>query len=394
MDNLPIPQLRSSWSAALVHLITVFLLYYLLMFDYLLGLYGEQFVNIPFEKEHSLQVWARVPRYSYSSGPSSLFIHAQNESDKTLNDVEIFLITTTPSNNPPLLLPNLYDNKVYVSGVEFPAIEPHSIATGRMSFIAQTKTRVTGIILRIGGVEEVSLNAKKTFFIEESNPKSLQHSFLEIILLPPWSNGFILALVLLSTFLIHNKMEEEEENKIFSSGWWTQFGHDYWASLILLVVMFFATASVYALLGIINLMTALPLLGLIAFIWLIAREDSNKLGIFVRFKIRKEFNKVDAQKIIVQSIVFFGFFFMMFGFALAFFVPQSLIPTAARVFWGFLGGIGFLAFYWFYDPSKKMESAKKFAQRIEAIAESIGTFPYKKDDEVADNVSNEPTNRE
>lgn len=243
MDSLPLPQLRSSWVAALINTMLLFLVYYLVAFGGLLNLYKHQFDPVYFaQSENQLKVWAYVPHYYNASEPAWVYTYIQNESDNPVYDIEVYLIATFDEST--LLLPKLYDKEVYSSGTKFDIISPHSVTTARVPFVAQAEPIITKVVLikiRDGTREELErLNPKEFIRVNQSGWRSLQHSFLESILLPPWSNGFILALALFSSYLAR-KGEEKYEPEPFKKEWWDLVANTVWQSIKILLVMIMLT---------------------------------------------------------------------------------------------------------------------------------------------------------
>lgn len=235
MESFPIPKLRSSWTAALILTLIIFLLYYVFAFNRLLQLYRSQFDSIFFGQNQSqLKVLAFIPRYYNSSESAWAYINVQNNSNDPIYDLEVYLIANSDEST--LLLPNLYNENVYSSGSTLTVIEPHSIATARIPFITQGDAIINKVIL-------IQKNDKTRKELERQSPteyiqpnksplRALQHSFLETILLPPWSNTFILALVVFSAYLVRNRKEEElnneepDEPKTLTPAWWIWVWND------------------------------------------------------------------------------------------------------------------------------------------------------------------------
>lgn len=351
MDNLPIPNMRSSWVAALVNTIFMFLFYYLCLFGPLLKEYRDHFDhNRSFDKsKEQLAVWVDVPRYFYAAGPATVHVHVKNESKKPFNDVKIYLITRADPEAPTLLIPNVFNNDVYSSLVEFPIIEPLSTANGRVSFITQANTSITSVLLKVGDNESQQLFAEAEIPFVESGPKALQIDFLEHVLLPPWSNGFILALILLSTFLIRTDKEEKEEEKIFDSEnqylpthvWRKEFINDYIRSSAIFILMILITFIIYMLLG--SSDAVFPFVGIVLFSWLVIKRVRQKSG--------------TQSKFLSPTIIFLGFISAVLAVFLVFFNPRIFISPLGKILWILLGIGGLVVFIWYYGRQLASETA-------------------------------------
>lgn len=222
MDSFPIPKLRSSWAAALIMFLLLFFIYYLIVFEKLLDLYKSQFDIVYFEQsEMQLNVSAYVPHYYDASDAALVYVHVQNESDDPVYDVGVYLVATFEESA--LLLPKVYIDDVYSSKSEFDVLPPNAISIARVSLVAQNEPTITKVIViqkQDGVPEELErLNPTDYIRVQKAIWKSLQHRFLEVVLLPPWSNGYIFGLVILSIYLVRKGTEEKEPDP-FTPGWW------------------------------------------------------------------------------------------------------------------------------------------------------------------------------
>lgn len=248
MDTLPIPKLRASWVAALIVAIFMFIAYYIFAFQALIQLYRSQYYEVQFEdKQSNINITAFIPKYYSPSEPIWAYLTVQNNSDMPIYDIEVSLISS--SDEPTLLLPKLYNEETFNSVARFNIIESHSTSTARISFITQSDPLIEKVLLTKINADQ---NARKELERQKSATvvkpskfgwRTLQHSFLETILLPPWSNGFILALVLFSVYIVRRRKEEDgkefHEPKTFSWRWWVWVWKDIWKSLKVLYVMMF-----------------------------------------------------------------------------------------------------------------------------------------------------------
>lgn len=337
MDGLPFPTRRTSWFAGIVLAMIFYSLYYGVIFQPLLKSYSEYFDSSSFtESKDKLAVWVQVPRYYFNAGPSTIYIHVKNESDSVFQDVKIILLATSESETT-LLLPNIYDANIYSSSVELPIVESHAIATGRISFITQSKTTITGILLQIGGEVPENLPAIPDIPLGKSSTKALQLEVLEHLLLPPWSNIFILVFVLFSIFLIHSEKEDSKEEPElfappgkFNPKWRDEFASDFRKSAYVLFFLVFTTSGVFFLLGFLDAYTLPPLTIIGLFTALIYTGWSSA-----------------ANKNIRQIIVLLGFVFAGLGAFLVWRAPSIMLSPNGRIVWGLLSLEGLLAFFWF-----------------------------------------------
>lgn len=209
MNNLPIPTTRSGWVAALINTVILFGVYYWLLFAVILDVYSNQLEVVDFDKgeEIPIKVTIKRPKYYDSSATTWVFLYIENQGEDALHNVEVYLITH--SSEPPILLPSLYNNDVYNVGVKFSIIEPRSVATGRIRFIAQTDPQFDALLIKINGNPK-ELKSKSANRMNESKFKAFRQGFLETLLLPPWSNGFLFAIALFSSYIVEKNLEEKK----------------------------------------------------------------------------------------------------------------------------------------------------------------------------------------
>ena len=222
MDNLPFPRNRSGWIAAIILAILLFLFYYLVIFQGLLNIYEKQFLPVSYPHDRAINneslalidINARVPKYVYSAGAVPIYISVtNNNADKTIKNLGVYLVSDDKF---PLLLPNLYNKDTLSTGIVFDEIAPRSTVTGRLSFITQTTTKISNVSIVAGSEHEERQPSGDITSLTIWNWKTLQYSFIETILLPPWSNGFILALALFASYLSQSKGCEDDKVEPFT----------------------------------------------------------------------------------------------------------------------------------------------------------------------------------
>jgi len=206
MSELPVPKSKSGWTIAVFYSLILFLIYYLVVFENLLGYYNEQNHVIPYRSQQNLKIVVKAPKQLYDAEPSWLYISVTNNKDKAIYDVNVDV--NMVSNNAVLVPPSIYSEEIYDTDLKFKVIEAHATAMGRTRIIAQENLSVGSVFLSFAdGQSETSnkpLEFKPAVTVPPLKPNSsagLRRSFVEAILLPPWSNTFIFALVLFSVYL-------------------------------------------------------------------------------------------------------------------------------------------------------------------------------------------------
>jgi len=256
MDNLPFPRLRSSWMSAIILAIFLFLIYYLFLFQSLLNVYEKQFLPISYPHESainksealaSLDIKARIPRYIYSAGTVPIYISVTNRADKPIKNLGIYLVYDNKNDDKiPLLLPNIYNKDMLNSGIVFDEVAPGSTVTGRLSLIAQTSVKIANVSIVAGSEYEERQPSGDITSLTIWNWKTLQRNFIETILLPPWSNGFILTLALFASYLSQSKgceSKEDDKSEFSTPEWWECVWNNMKGTALPLLAMIILVAS-------------------------------------------------------------------------------------------------------------------------------------------------------
>lgn len=202
----------------------------------------------------SIKVNARIPRYIYSSGTLPIFISVTNNGNEIINDLGVYFVS---DNMFPLILKNQYNNEILCTGMVFDEVAPHSTVIGRLSLVTQTNTTIGNVSIVVGESHEERQPEGNVARLIGWSWKTLQHSFIELILLPPWSNGVILALALFASYLSPSKdcgTNEDDEPEPFKSDWWKCVWDNLKGSAwILLVMIILIVLFMYGVLFILSL---------------------------------------------------------------------------------------------------------------------------------------------
>lgn len=315
MNNLPIPKLRASWLSALVLTAVLFHVYYTFLYGLVLQEYTNQFRDVTYLSSKSedeglrdLKITAHIPKYIYSVEPIWVFITVQNTGPQTFLDTKIDLNVSLTSSM--LLLPSTFSedkDEPYKTNIEIKEIGPGSIVFGRIPLIVQSGIDIKSIWIHTGikgeHENEKPINPVQSERFPQSKPiptehpwRALQHSFIQNILLPPWSNGLIFALVLFSSYLAHDRKfgkDDEDEPDIWSREMLVSFWHHLgrtiiilYVFLILILIISFGWVKSIAL-------AILPLL-ILAFllvVWTLSKKFFGRIIEFIQKGIKNITNK-------------------------------------------------------------------------------------------------------
>lgn len=223
MDWLPLPRTRQGWVASFLVVSTAFIAYYIWVFPNLQSfhneaLYVSEVVSGPLEGlPQDLQIRIAAPRYIGSFVDRLVYITVWNRGTGPVDDLELWLSSPWTSSG----RGEEWTSKVgippagglpYESAVRFAHIGPGGIACaslvvyGAREFDANIGLRVGDKVVWLRKPSDVGLNLVKMRFVP-SPWRSLSHSFVENILLPPWSNAILAGLGLVLTFLAEGATE-------------------------------------------------------------------------------------------------------------------------------------------------------------------------------------------
>lgn len=341
MDQIfPLPERRAGWFAWLVTLMLVFLIYYGVLFDNFLRYYEKYFVPGSFIKSaDGLIVSIESPRYYFSAGPTSVYVYINNTSPKYFEKVLVTLETKAEDEKRTLPLVNVYGEAVNTGSVEFPFVQALSTSTGRISLLIQSRTRISAVHLKVGDQAPERLSPSSNFIFIEKDVQAFQLEILEHVLLPPWSNVFLIILATFSSYLAESAQKQEDEHHMplksnfrLNLAWWRAFGQDLVLSLEYLILLSFSSLIIFLLIRIINIYTFSELVLLVIMISLMwsGLEISGTYSSIVR-----------------QTIIFLGFAFFFGGAYFIITKPEFHIykPTTYNgVFTGLLALIGLFVF--------------------------------------------------
>lgn len=110
-----------------------------------------------------------------------------------------------------MLLPGYYRNEIFSRRVMIQLLAPGETFYWRVPLVLPGQAPKIGI-LNDKGYRELELKIK-TVEISSNSPKALQIFLISSLLLPPWSNGLIPALVLFACYLAEGFIRESPSEK-------------------------------------------------------------------------------------------------------------------------------------------------------------------------------------
>jgi ABC-type multidrug transport system fused ATPase/permease subunit len=316
MENLPIPKSRQGWLSVLILTILAFVIYYFCIYPQVDQGYRAQFYprtykfTLPYDCEitdqtfcgTNLYIFINIPEFILGSGPVWAYVTVDNRSTYTLADVIIHLDTlnrqTEPSKNF-LLFPKMSTSELNEQTLKATRIYPGTVISGRMQLMAQGQTNLGNVSLEIGelisdegivGRQQIKAvsSTTDTVPLKPNTNESLRHAVFENLLLPPWSNGILLGMVIFAAFLADHK--GNKDNKFTWLSFWK---HLALASLVLVILA--SLIFIFVLLGSVILLIIGGLLILIAIVVSImprkGKERINRSMNTVRERVKSMFKK-------------------------------------------------------------------------------------------------------
>jgi hypothetical protein len=223
MEWLPFPRTKQGWITAFLLILVLFVTYYWILFSvlekfYETALYTTKSLEVEPVKcdEQNQKVLQQLeleissPRYAAPFGARWFFVTIHNKNEQPIEDIKLW-IELRPKEAERLVLPSIFGNSFFVEkSLHLSRLEPNSTTSGRILLytILDTEMRVW-----------LHINSKCIAKIENNLPtitidilKYLSHSFIENILLPPWSNLILCVAVIVICYITEKK--EKEENLI------------------------------------------------------------------------------------------------------------------------------------------------------------------------------------
>ncbi len=236
--DLPIPKTLRGWVISVSVLILIFIAYYGFLFNYLERFYrGFLYTKKISEQtsEYPLNLTLRVdaPDYIAPFGQRWLYFTIRNESNRPASDLWIG-VEIQPQGEQTLegwCFPFLFrDSLLLERSLHIERLQPHTSVSGRLPLWGSTCVSSSLLVtVTITDSETAEVRTPVTFPVKVNVYRYLAHSFIEQILLPPWSNGLIVVAVFVICTQRERRFQTEE--------WYLQILRAFRTSLILLLLL-------------------------------------------------------------------------------------------------------------------------------------------------------------
>ncbi len=229
MGKVPIPETVKGWAVAALITVLAFAGYYLYYFQSVNDFYyGRLYRAEPLPRMADIQIRLNAPRYFAIFGTRWVYFTLQNRGETTK---EVWVSLSLEGKEDSAIhdwnLPFLFGTSALIQRSLHIELPPNGSVSGRLPIFGRGDLIAT---LQVAGVNE-KFPSKKTFLILQNPGRSLAHSFVEQILLPPWSNGFLLFAV----FVICTLVENRNSSRIIHP--WLSFWKMFYASAVLLLFL-------------------------------------------------------------------------------------------------------------------------------------------------------------
>ncbi len=239
----PLPQYKRGWISFFFAITMVYLWYYLAIYGDLFNHYLHTYWNSPsyiFSQNPPLEIIVRGPLYVSNFVERSLMIQIKNKNDYPIGNCPNTVVdkANTVNENPIVLtlFTTATDAIVYFSTIKsnlsFSMAQQGSLLPDQLVIdCIPAQSSVVGVVyiyvqqlpkntsLPLG----LSLNGKPTSLVYsiEVDPdpwKAFQHTFIENLFLPPWSNVWLFSFILIAINLAEVEDENDDLVKSFVPG--------------------------------------------------------------------------------------------------------------------------------------------------------------------------------
>jgi hypothetical protein len=211
MKGLPLPKERLGWLLGLVLIFLFFEAYYAspgFLYEKLENAYYENFYRgdpVKDEKITSLQMEVRLPQYIASLVEREVLVTFRNVTSQELTDINFIIVGQTveePKENIALITKTLPSDEATAdaSVISIEVIPPYSTIT-RSIWIKVPPGQKGEVQMQFHLMMEGIDTASPVFIdgqtvVEINSSKTITQSFVQALLLPPWSNGLLPILAL------------------------------------------------------------------------------------------------------------------------------------------------------------------------------------------------------
>ncbi len=232
----PIPRTLRGWIVTVLVLVLMFIAYYGFLFPYLERFYRGFLYTQPPQEMGDLTLRVDAPDYIAPFGQRWLYFTIRNDADRPMSDIWIGLEVQQPGEQTvegwvfPFLFRDslLLDRPIYIK-----QIQPGLSVSGRIplwgsTYLSASPTLSATVI--VTGPEVAGTGTSLPLSVKANSYRYLAHSFIEQILLPPWSNGFIAIAVFIVCTQMERRIKPEGE-------WYYQVAREFRSSLALLLLL-------------------------------------------------------------------------------------------------------------------------------------------------------------
>lgn len=216
--NLPLPKSRSGWFISFILVIFSYWYYYNNLYIEIYKAYQQQFfVPTIVADDQNWQIEIQVPKYTSVMAPGWIYGKIHNKSEQK-QDVNLSVVFDEEST---VLVPSIYKEDVFQRRIT-ETINGYSTINFRIQF-------GNNVISADNCSEKLKfiLNGKP-LTIQSALPcpqdngadeqlQSLKRAVIENLLLPPWANTLIPALVFIFGYLAESKTDEEKDNNLVTA---------------------------------------------------------------------------------------------------------------------------------------------------------------------------------
>jgi len=219
--DLPIPKTLRGWIASISVLIITFVLYYIFLFPYLERFYrGFLYTEKPKGVIPGLTMRLDGPDYLAPYGQRWLYFTIRNDTNRPISDLWIGLeVQKDGQDVEGWIFPFLYRSSMSAErSVHIEQLQPGLSFSGRLPFYGSAFGSASPVLTATVIIASPEITAASgltttfpSFQVRANSLRYLAHSFIEQILLPPWSNGVIVIAVFIVCTQLERRFNLEEK---------------------------------------------------------------------------------------------------------------------------------------------------------------------------------------
>lgn len=225
VEFLPFPKKSIIWLGSIIVLLVSYGFYYVYGYPYLKNQFEQQLQSVKVvSNNENLNVQLKIPKYVSEFEIVPVYVEVKNSSEMIIENVQMVLVFNDDDNmlNKLFWLESYSEDSYFSSSIEFNNLLPKSSTYGRINLLVEkTLINDSSILPPSVYINGNATDYDRTLANIEFNPfLAFKYSFCKYILMPPWSNGILLLVVLISSYFVEKtniwKLRRKKNSSIIS----------------------------------------------------------------------------------------------------------------------------------------------------------------------------------